>query len=88
MSHKELLEESNKLLASKWTEEENILIKRMLDMLNFYNYLIPKTIKQDIKSILEMANRIKCEYDELKSEFDKYKQDFEISINRIDEKEC
>jgi len=73
MSSKELLEESNKLLSSNWSEEEISLIKRMLDMLNFYNYIIPKTMKQDIKSVLEMANRIKGEYDELKHKFEMYK---------------
>lgn len=63
MSTKEINEEGKKLLESSWEEHEKVLVKRLLDNLSSYNYLIPKYMKDDIKALLIMANRIKSEYD-------------------------
>ena len=65
MSTKELIEEANKLLASNWEDHEKNLVKRMIDSLIAYKSLIPKSLKNDVKAMLQMANRIKREYDEL-----------------------
>lgn len=65
MSTKELIEEANKLLASNWEDHEKNLVKRMIDSLVAYKSLIPKSLKNDVKAMLQMANRIKREYDEL-----------------------
>lgn len=65
MSTKELLEEANKLLSSNWENHEKELVKRMIDSLIAYKSLIPKSLKNDVKAMLQMANRIKTEYDEL-----------------------
>lgn len=72
MSTKELLEEANKLLASNWEDHEKELVKRMIDSLVAYKSLIPKSLKNDVKAMLQMANRIKAEYDEL---LQKYKDE-------------
>ncbi len=72
MSTKELVEEANKLLASNWENHEKELIKRMVDSLVAYKSLIPKSLKQDVKAMLQMANKIKTEYDML---LVKYKQE-------------
>ena len=65
MSTKELIEEANKLLASNWEDHEKNLVKRMIDSLIAYKSLIPKSLKNDVKAMLQMANKIKREYDEL-----------------------
>ena len=72
MSTKELIEEANKLLASNWEDHEKELVKRMIDSLVAYKSLIPKSLKQDVKAMLQMANRIKAEYDIL---LEKYKNE-------------
>ena len=74
MSTKELLEEANKLLSSNWENHEKELVKRMIDSLIAYKSLIPKSLKNDVKAMLQMANRIKAEYDEL---LEKYKNEKE-----------
>ena len=65
MSTKELIEEANKLLGSNWEDHEKDLVKRMIDSLIAYKALIPKSLKNDVKAMLQMANKIKREYDEL-----------------------
>lgn len=76
MSTKELIEEANKLLASNWEDHEKDLVKRMIDSLVAYKSLIPKSLKNDVKAMLQMANRIKREYDEL---LERYKSEKEAS---------
>jgi hypothetical protein len=65
MTTKELLEEANKLLSNNWETHEKELVKRMVDSLIAYKLLIPKSLKNDVRAMLQMANRIKAEYDEL-----------------------
>ncbi len=76
MSTKELIEEANKLLASNWEDHEKNLVKRMIDSLIAYKSLIPKSLKNDVKAMLQMANKIKGEYDEL---LERYKSEKEAS---------
>lgn len=80
MSTKELIEEANKLLASNWEDHEKDLVKRMIDSLVAYKSLIPKSLKQDVKAMLQMANRIKAEYDLLLEKYKNEKKDEEIQI--------
>ena len=80
MSTKELIEEGDKLLSNDWNEEDKILVKRMIDSLVSYKYLMPKALKQDIKAIIQLAHRIKNEYDDLCK---KYK-----TLSIIEGKEC
>lgn len=88
MSTKELLEEANKLLASNWEDHEKELVKRMIDSLIAYKSLIPKSLKNDVKAMLQMANRIKAEYDELllkyKAEKEKEESNDNIEEEHID----
>jgi len=62
---KEMLEEAQRLLSTDWKDEDKVLIKKMIDSLVSYKSLIPRGLRQDITSILQMATRIKSEYDEL-----------------------
>jgi regulation of enolase protein 1 (concanavalin A-like superfamily) len=75
-----MIAEVNLLLDKNWEESEKILIKKILDNLIYYKSLIPKSLKNDVKSILEMANKIKVDYDNL---LDKYNK----CICRIEEKD-
>lgn len=61
-----MIEQTNALLNHDWTSEEKILIKRLVDSLLYYKYLIPKNLKSDVIAILDMANKIKHEYTILK----------------------
>lgn len=83
MSTKELIEEANKLLASNWEDHEKELVKRMIDSLVAYKSLIPKSLKQDVKAMLQMANRIKAEYDIL---LEKYKNEHKENNEEEEEK--
>lgn len=61
-----MIEQTNALLNHDWTHEEKILIKRLVDSLLYYKYLIPKNLKSDVIAILDIANKIKHEYTILK----------------------
>jgi regulator of RNase E activity RraB len=87
MSTKELLEEANKLLASNWEDHEKELVKRMIDSLVAYKSLIPKSLKNDVKAMLQMANRIKTEYDELLKKYKDEKKESEEQDNKQDDKD-
>lgn len=57
-----MIDQINTLLNQDWTPEEKELIKRLSDNLIYYKYLIPKNLKTDVISILDMANNVKQEY--------------------------
>lgn len=62
-----MIEQTNALLNHEWTPDERVLIKRLVDSLLYYKYLIPKNLKSDVVAILDMANNIKHEYTILKN---------------------
>ena len=49
------------LLQKKWSDEEKILITRLMDNVAYYKKLIPKSLKQDIVNALQMCNVLKTE---------------------------
>ena len=61
-----MIEQTNALLNHDWTSDERTLIKRLVDSLLYYKYIIPKNLKSDVVAILDMANKIKHEYTILK----------------------
>lgn len=61
-----MIEEGIKLLEKDWTDEDKVLIQRLLDNLNSYKSFITKSLKQDITSVLKLASNIKDDYDTLK----------------------
>lgn len=67
MSTREILDEMYKLMNTDLTEEELALLEKMLNSIKFYKSLIPKDLKQDIVSLLIMANKYKSEYDIIKN---------------------
>lgn len=61
-----MIEQTKALLNHEWTTDERSLIKRLVDSLLYYKYLIPKNLKSDVIAILDMANKVKHEYTILK----------------------
>lgn len=61
-----MIEQTNALLNQAWTPDEKRLITRLVESLLYYKYLIPKNLKSDVVSILEIANKIKQDYTILK----------------------
>lgn len=53
------------LLSHEWQEEEKALIAKVIKNILDYGRFIPKTIKDDVNSILLLANRLKIELDTL-----------------------
>lgn len=61
-----MIEEEFKILLEKeWTIEEREIIKRIMEGLLYYKKLLPKTLKQDVLSALELCIKLKDESDEL-----------------------
>ena len=54
-------EQLETLLQKEWSEEELVLIKRLMDNVAYYKKLLPKTLKQDIFDALQMCNILKNE---------------------------
>lgn len=51
------------LLEKNWSEEEIAMINRLLETLQYYKKLIPKSLKQEIVAALQMCNVLKTELD-------------------------
>jgi len=62
-----IVDHAKLLLDHNWSDDERVLFKKMIDNLIFYRKLIPKAMKTDIITLLEISNKIKKEYDELKT---------------------
>jgi uncharacterized phage infection (PIP) family protein YhgE len=65
----QIIDEATKLLNTDWTNEDKELVSRIIGNLKTYKSFIPSSLKDDIKAVLEMTNRIKKEYDELLIKF-------------------
>jgi hypothetical protein len=59
----QILDEANKLLSRDWLPEDRELVTRLVGNLKFYKSFIPGGLKEDICGVLEMANRIKYDYE-------------------------
>lgn len=60
-----MIDEAKNLLNHNWEEEERLLIQKVIDNLIYYKKFIPNSLKGDVQSILNMANKIKIDYDNL-----------------------
>ena len=58
-------EELSRLLERQWTDEERAMINRIMDGLLYYKKLIPKALKNDVVSALQLCNRLKSQLEEL-----------------------
>ena len=70
------MEESAAILLSKqWLEDEKKIIESVLLKLKQYKSFIPRQIKNDIKEIFDLANKIKSDYESLASKVDLNSED-------------
>ena len=76
-------QELENLLQKKWTDEERILISRLMENVTYYKKLIPKSLKQDIVNALQMCNVLKTELEIYREKY-KCKEECEEEC----EKEC
>ena len=67
----QIIEEANKLLETDWSDQDKELVQRIVGNLKSYKSFIPNYLKDDITSVLIMANKIKMEYDDLLIKFKK-----------------
>lgn len=62
-----MIDESKELLNKKWSDEERSLIKKIFDSLHSYRKFLPKALKEDIISVINLIIKIKTERDYLVS---------------------
>ena len=65
--------ECEKLLSLKWSEEEHLLIKKILENVMYYKKLMPKELKKDIQEILLLTSTLKIEHEILVEKFKQLK---------------
>lgn len=58
-------EEFEKLLLLEWTDEEREMIKRIMEGILYYRKLLPKTLKHDVISALQLCNTLKVKLENL-----------------------
>jgi uncharacterized protein Yka (UPF0111/DUF47 family) len=50
-------------LEKEWSDEERQLIKRIIEGLLYYKRILPRSLKDDIVSALQLCNRLKHQLD-------------------------
>ncbi len=70
--------ELESLLEKKWDTDQKELIKRLFDNLMYYKKIIPKSLKQDVFSALEICNILKKELEIYKEMCNILKKELEI----------
>ena len=77
------------LLEKKWTEEEVTMINRLLETLQYYKKLIPKSLIQEIVAALQMCNTLKTELDTFREKCNCLQKELDenISLLKIQEYE-
>ncbi len=76
------------LLKKNWTGEEIEMINKLLETLQYYRKIIPKSLKQEITVALQMCNTLKTELDTFREKckcIHKELQDSNIQDSNIQE---
>lgn len=61
-----MIEEELKRLTEKpWSEEERAIVQKLVDGFMYYKKLIPRTLKTDMITALQMCNNLKDKLDHL-----------------------
>lgn len=68
MSSKDIKIQSDSLLELNWEQEEKNTISRLVKQMIDYRMMIPGYLKEDILSLLKIANKLKRDYEELLQE--------------------
>lgn len=71
------------LLEKKWTEEEVTMINRLLETLQYYKKLIPKSLKQEIVVALQMCNTLKTELDTFREKCNCLQKELDENISLL-----
>lgn len=58
-------EEFEKLLLLEWNDEEREMINRIMEGILYYKKLLPKTLKNDVISALQLCNTLKVKLENL-----------------------
>jgi hypothetical protein len=58
-------EELKKLTEKPWSEEEKAIVQKLVDGFMYYKKLIPRTLKTDMITALQMCNNLKDKLDHL-----------------------
>lgn len=74
-------EELSRLLERQWTDEERAMINRIMDGLLYYKKLIPKALKNDVVSALQLCNRLKLQLEELLNSAESRAAEAEATLN-------
>lgn len=64
-------EEFQKLLAKEWIEDERQMIERIMKGMLYYKKLMPKSLKADVVSALQLCNKLKHQLEHLVKRVDK-----------------
>lgn len=75
------------LLEKNWTEEEITMINRLLETLQYYKKLIPKSLKQEIVAALQMCNTLKTELDTFREKCKCIHKELNENISLIEKQE-
>lgn len=57
--------EASILLDREWLEEEREVMKRLVDSLKYYKYMIPSALKKDILASIQMCIKLKDDLDSM-----------------------
>jgi hypothetical protein len=68
MSSKDIKIQSDSLLELNWEQEEKDTISRLVKQMIDYRMMIPGYLKEDILSLLKLANKLRRDYEELLKE--------------------
>ena len=71
------------LLEKNWTEEEITMINRLLETLQYYKKLIPKSLKQEIVAALQMCNTLKTELDTFREKCNCLQKELDENISLL-----
>ncbi len=80
-----MIEESKKLLEQNWSDEERVLIEKLLNNVKGYKSLMPKSLRMDITCMLQLAIHIKSDYDSLKKKIDELTKLLNIQEDKSEE---
>jgi hypothetical protein len=59
-----MIEDEFKLLLEKeWSEDERVMIQRIMEGLLYYKKLLPKGLKADVINALQLCNKLKDQLD-------------------------
>ena len=72
------------LKEKEWNEKEKLMINNLIENLNYYKRVIPKSFRNDICEALQMCNELKNELDDYRNYFKKKGLMFDINKNVVE----